>query len=349
MLKLGAFALVFQTITACGDNHSAPETQQELLSPAVLAKAQMTENHRRLTDNQSHDFYPFIKNGRIAWQRDIDGVHEVVVYDTATSTETVLTSDKAWHDWNATLDGEVVAWYGTGVQDGSINEIFVQTPQKGRVQVTHAGSAEGMGHGFFDPIVSGQKVVWYGSDGTKGAEIYQLDLADGKLTQITDNDSPDITPVIFGDTIVWCGFDGSDQEIYFQRGGGNVRQITDNDTMDLNPAIDGDYIVWQGRDRVDGDFEIFLYEIGTGRIMQLTANEELDMDPSISGTHVAWSGKQGGDYEIFLYDLATQTLEQVTTNDQDDFHAAIHGNLLAWDSSPDEADSEIFTATISAK
>ena len=59
--------------------------------------------------------------------------------------------------------------------------------------------------------------------------------------------------VLLGVTLGFCSL---------SQAGTDITQITSNSYEDSFPQIKGDYLVWQGQ--VDGDWEIFVYDIATG-------------------------------------------------------------------------------------
>ncbi|MBW2171413.1 MAG: hypothetical protein JRF69_05430 [Deltaproteobacteria bacterium] len=79
--------------------------------------------------------------------------------------------------------------------------------------------------------------------------------------------------------------------------------VTANAHADIAPHIHGNYVVWQGY--VDGDWEIFLYNIATEETTQVTENDYDDFSPKTDGNDVVWVGYNRPGGEIFLH-LLTQ-------------------------------------------
>lgn len=98
------------------------------------------------------------------------------------------------------------------------------------------------------PQISGEKVVWKGTDAKGNSEIF---FYNGEETiQITNNDVTDKSPAISGNNIVWVGEDGWN-EIFFYNGNETI-QLTNNKELsevsiqlDGNPKVDGNRVVWQ--------------------------------------------------------------------------------------------------------
>jgi len=81
--------------------------------------------------------------------------------------------------------------------------------------------------------------------------------------------------------------------------------VTANAHADIAPHIHGNYIVWQGN--VDGDWEIFLYNVATGQTTQITENDYDDFSPQTDGNNVVWVGYNVPGGEIFLYYIGDPT------------------------------------------
>ena len=164
------------------------------------------------------------------------------------------------------------------------------------------------------------------------------------ITQITDNDTQDLSPDINNSMIVWGGHDGNDYEIFFFNGAETV-QLTDNDIDDVRPVINNSgMIAWHA---ANGDnSEIYLYN-GT-EVVQITDNDTDDSQPVINDNgQIAWTGDDGNDSEIFLYD-GTDTV-QITDNDTHDYRPVINNNgQIAW-YGHDGNDYEIFIAELSVE
>lgn len=170
------------------------------------------------------------------------------------------------------------------------------------------------------PQISGNNVVWWGSDGSDD-EIFFYDGS--TITAVTDNSDQDILPQVSGDNVVWQGHDGSDYEI-FLNDGSSTAQLTDNTINDTAPQVSGGNVVWESYDGTDTD--IFLYNGST--VTTLTDNDYDDNYPQISGDKVVWQGFDGTDEEIFLYDGSS--VNQLTYNSREDGTPQISGNNVVW-------------------
>ncbi|MBD2268610.1 M10 family metallopeptidase C-terminal domain-containing protein [Anabaena sp. FACHB-1391] len=181
--------------------------------------------------------------------------------------------------------------------------------------------------GDFSPAISGNNVVWYGSDGYDDEIFFYNGTS---TTQLSSNNYNDDSPQISGNNVVWSGSDGYDNEIFFYNGT-STNQLTSNSRDDSAPQISGNNVVWSG----GGD--IFFYN-GTSTT-QLSSNNYNDDSPAISGNNVVWWGYDGTDYEIFFYN-GTSTI-QLTNNSINDYYPQISGNNVVW-YGWDGTDYEIF-------
>jgi beta propeller repeat protein len=185
-----------------------------------------------------------------------------------------------------------------------------------------------------NPQISGNHVVWQGSDGND-TEIYLYNGS--KVIQLTDNSVNDTLPQISGNHVVWQGSDGNDTEIYLYNGS-EVIQLTDNSVNDTLPQISGNHVVWQGSD--GNDTEIYLYN--GSEVIQLTDNNNDDEQPKISGNNVVWhSHDQYDDIEsIYFYD-GNQQVSLVSTGYEQFLSAPqISGNNVVWKILESVEDSE---------
>ena len=89
-------------------------------------------------------------------------------------------------------------------------------------------------------------------------------------------------------------------------------QLTSNSTADSQPRIKGDHVVWQGE--VNGNLEIFHYNLASGTTTQVTNNSSDDVSPQTDGNYIAWLG-DGFNGTVTYYDIAsgiTTTIPDVT-------------------------------------
>ena len=108
-----------------------------------------------------------------------------------------------------------------------------------------------------------------------------------------------------------------------------ITQITENAYEHCFPQTAGGYVVWQAR--VDGDWEIFLYNANdsTGPL-QITDNTYDDIAPNTDGRYVTWAAGSASYGEIFIYDIATSITTQITSNNTVDANPKVFNGMVAW-------------------
>ncbi len=194
------------------------------------------------------------------------------------------------------------------------------------------------------PQVSGNNVVWYGSDGSDN-EIFFYNGS--TVTTLTDNSYSDHDPQVSGNNVVWQGWPGGDSEIFLYDSSSTISTtLTDNSYNDEAPQISGNNVVWYGKGG-GADNEIFLYDISSSITTTLTANSYNDQSPQISGNNVVWKGGPGA-YEIFLYDSSSTITTTLTATSYSDDSPQISGNNVVWRGGPSSNAYEIFLYDISS-
>jgi hypothetical protein len=108
-----------------------------------------------------------------------------------------------------------------------------------------------------------------------------------------------------------------------------ITKITENTYADTSPQTAGGYVVWQAR--VDGDWEIFLYNANdnTGPF-QITDNTYDDIAPNTDGRYVTWTAASAPNGEIFIYDIATSITTQITDNTAHDANPKVFNGRVVW-------------------
>ena len=125
----------------------------------------------------------------------------------------------------------------------------------------------------------------------------------------------------------------------------NPFQITNNWVNESGYKVYGDYAVWWSN--LDGDDDIYLYQISTGIIKQITKNTADDDTPQIIEDYVVWESNLDGDWEIYLYQISTGTTVQVSNNTAQDHAAEVNGDYIVWFGQGD-GDLEIYLYQISS-
>jgi beta propeller repeat protein len=105
-------------------------------------------------------------------------------------------------------------------------------------------------------------------------------------------------------------------------------QITNNESNQIDPAIYGDRIVWQ--DDLNGNWDIYMYNLSTSMETWITANESNQTKPAIYGDRIVWQDERNGNSDIYMYDLSTQKETQIIGDSSDQVNPAIYEDRIMW-------------------
>ena len=135
--------------------------------------------------------------------------YDIWRYD-STDGSTKAITDNDYSNWSPQINnlGQVV-WRATGESLGSDGELFFQPSKGTTIRLTDNDAYESSAQTHLNDA---GHVVWSANDG-HDSEIYCY--FEGKVKQVTNNDSDDSVPRINKrGQIVWQGHDGEDTEIY---------------------------------------------------------------------------------------------------------------------------------------
>jgi Tol biopolymer transport system component len=191
-------------------------------------------------------------------------------------------------------------------------------------------------------------------------DIFRLDLASGKLTQLTNTPGYDAEGSFSpdGSKIVFTSFRDGNAEIYVMDADGeNPKRITNKPGYDGGPFFspDGKRIIYRS-DRKDNDLlQIFVNNAEGTAERQLTDNEFVNWGPfwHPDGRHIIYATSRHGhtNYELYLMDVDTGAEERMTYHDGFDGLPVFNtdGSKLMWTSSGRTADrkSQLFIADFS--
>ncbi len=109
-----------------------------------------------------------------------------------------------------------------------------------------------------------------------------------------------------------------------------ITQVTNDPYENSLPQIKGDYLVWQAY--VDGDQEIFLYNIATGVTTQITDNAYADVSVQTDDDYIVWQGFNDGEWDIFLWDGSD--IKTISNRGAEDLSPQIADGFIVWTSEP---------------
>jgi hypothetical protein len=236
-----------------------------------------------VANDSADDVFPQVSGATVAWLRGVPGANQFVF----TSDTPYITGNQLAHGPIA-LDGANVAFQETddkGTPDPSDDdqEILVWNagvhdiyglasstthnirPAISGSRVVWQSGADGAGSIWLgdllgdssplysvtderNPQIDGDVVVWEHWDG-HDFEIYETDVTQTSVIQLTNDSVDDVSPQISGDTVAWVARAAGDSEIWVSRGGSPpelLKQTHHDGRDDVAPRVDalGD-IVWQ--------------------------------------------------------------------------------------------------------
>lgn len=263
----------------------------------------------QLTDNNYHDSWAAVHNGRVAWrgqvpQPDETNVFQIFYYDGSTIRQL---SQNGQYDSNITapaINNGQVAWGQPMSYDGSIWGLF-----------------------FYD-----------------GTTVRQIEMPSGMVYKgiVSIGKSSASMPFLSNGRIAITAFDGHDYEVLVWENG-SFSQITNKSTNDLALGIDGPYVLISGYDG-GADTEIFLWNGIT--MTQITNNnfDEYSNEVAMSNGWVAWNDldSTGRKEQVFLWDGSSK--RQISNNRygvNSQAYLVMHNGQIAWTAS-DGNDGEVY-------
>lgn len=270
----------------------------------------------QITDNSTDDVWPEISGDHIVWHGDSGGDSEIYLYQISSATTTQITNNST-DEVYPQISGDYVVWEKRFDDSSVFDDCDIYLYQISKGTITHISKNTTYDR---ELRVNGNIVAWAGIENEK-FNIYLYQISSGITKQVTSDlvDYYILYLWIDGDYILWDDPKNDNVSYVYCISTGTVTEIPN---LNLNFAqrhpVSGDYVV--GTNSIDGDSEIYLYQIHNGKMMKITNNKISDSRPQTNGHFIVWLGHPNEDWyiEVYLYDIDSGTTTRITTNEFED-------------------------------
>ncbi len=289
-------------------------------------------NILQLTQNNSNDTLAQLSNSAIIWQAYPDlnnDASEADLYYYNFQTVTRLTNDNN-SDSLSFLNGNTAIWLKNVVgnqfdmyqYDGNSTSLInsetnitsplatssgviyatTTTPQQIRLYDYSNFFTLGKGTITNNQQIDDAKAVFRNTD-QQPFEVFLHDITTASTTQITNNEVSDTfdQPVVHNDYIAWISREGLKDNLKLYDGI-NITTIAtgfDGDNIST-PSFGENFLVWQMQEEMNGDTEIFVYDLNTQVTTPITQNDLADQNPQASGQSIIWGQYTGSQMHLFM-------------------------------------------------
>lgn len=268
---------------------------------SFLASEGETSDVRMLSTSSGGDRYPqFLAGGdSILFQSPRGGNFELVIADTLTWTEELLTQDDVDETHPIVIPGQDVMIFVAGYAAGGQTHLY-RSDRRGRGAVQldqESGDNAGIPAAFPD----GESIVfpiWRRGDPSSRVRLARLWLSDGRREMLSQDVEEAWRPVVGPDgrSIAYIGKSDGQFDVYeYDTQSGETRRLTHTpyDEWDPTYSPDGRSIVYAAR--ADGNWDLFRLRRGDGSVERLTRTSGDEWDPMVarSGRTVVFGGEYG--------------------------------------------------------
>ncbi len=274
-----------------------------------------------------------VSGGRAVWRRALGRLGVIMTWRVGDQTPATFAQDVSRDNDYPAVWGDRIAWLGIGLGDESVLTRKVSLPPTTTVSAMDNAPK-------FDVGVSGDRVVWYASDGSTW-QIFTRVVGETRPTQLTTGSSPNISPQVSGDRVVWMSQD--------EQGNGVVRTWKKGDahptTIDLaaydgHPRVAGDCVVWTSG--TPGDSQVHLWRSGVKTTV--TTGPHSASSASISGDRIVWQDQVSGQYQIVTRRVSESSLTTIASSVDVLADPVVGDNRVAWRDF-NGASYQVFTAS----
>lgn len=264
-----------------------------------------TGQELQITDELAPQFNPQISGNRIIWDDGRLGNPDWNVYlfdidllndgNPITEPERRISPVDGFPQAVGGIDGDRIV-FTDWRHGGSNTEIYLFNLSTGTEQRITTNNAQQR-----NPQISGGKIVWIDQRNDVNWDIYMYDASTGLETAIASGVATQLFPDISGDKVTWK--EGS-SIIVLDLTTGARNTIKSCVAATCRPRISGNRVVYS--DEIDGDLEVFMYDLETSQEIRITNNGLEQSSPAVSGTKIAWRDSRGGNYDLYYADALYQ-------------------------------------------
>jgi hypothetical protein len=261
-----------------------------------------------------------VSGNRAVWMQRVAGFWQVFTRKVGDSASLPVTSGSQQNSYPA-VSGDRLAWVKS-LATGSIQVVTKTMTQSAPTTISAVDSGP-----KFDARVSGDRVVWNGSDGHTW-QIYSWATGDRVASQITTDSLPHINPQVSGNRLVWMAQDesGDGSVCTWKKGSPDITRLGPGPYEGF-PQVSGDYVVWTSG--APGETQVSLWQPGH-MPRQLTAGPHWASSLHISGDRLVWEDEVGGQWEIVTQRVGESSPTTLAISVEALDEPVVGGDRVAW-------------------
>jgi beta propeller repeat protein len=246
------------------------------------------------------EFQQNIDGNYVVWTHTAAGVPgDIVLYNLATQTETVIASSSASVYYaEPDVSGNYVVFLAIS---SGVTEVEVYDISLGFSFPLDGGDFAPKAH----PRVFGDFVVW--EETVAGSEdIYGAQISTTNVFQIATGPDNQVTPDIDGNTVVWVDQAASGDQIWaYDLTTGVSQQLTTSASHKVLPRISGNRVVWS--DDRNGNLDVYMYDLTTRTESPLVTGPGDQFLADIDANHVVYTDNAAGFEQVYMFTFTPYT------------------------------------------
>lgn len=290
---------------------------------------------QQISDDSGINSPAEVSGDRVVWLGYLTGTgSRIRTWTPSSSVATVsflpngILSNENWPQ----ISGDRVVW-GTQALGQPRTQVYTWTPSSEVATVSENP------YGVQMPVISGERVAWYGSNGP-AYQIYTRMIGDDAPLRMTDTvTGVEYRPSVSGDRVVWEAQDDVGWWVRSWTAGSGVETLGPSVDMDAPTVSDG-RVVWRAHDE-SGDAQIVTWKAGV--TTTVTAGDGERFHPQVSGDRLVWESSDGVFGQICTWKLGDSAITTLTTDAHPHMAPRVWGDRVVWQGYDDNG-LQIFTA-----